>query len=260
MPWMYFGSKHGLARRYPAPLPRGPIIEPFAGSAGYSVYWAESWRRVMLFDKDPEVVDTWNRLMAPDAMAHLNRVHSQLLAGDLSNPMTRYLGGAGGQHKVNAFVLRNWMSTRRRIEATLPRLQSGRWAVEERDVFDVPDVHGTWHIDPPYQSHFSTAGEQYTQSASGLDFAQLASWCQQRRGLVMVCEQAPAVWLPFRPLAVQAAMATANSGNEVRLELVWTQGLSSSPRGHRASVSESAAARRAERLRTGSGGFDRSGR
>ncbi len=39
MPFAYYGAKHGLAPKYPRPQHR-VIVEPFAGSAAYSVHHA----------------------------------------------------------------------------------------------------------------------------------------------------------------------------------------------------------------------------
>jgi site-specific DNA-adenine methylase len=57
----FYGSKWRDARRYPAPG-ESIVIEPFAGSAGYSL-WYEP-HRVWLYDVDPIVVGVWSYLIA----------------------------------------------------------------------------------------------------------------------------------------------------------------------------------------------------
>ncbi len=62
--WPYYGSKWRDAKRYGAPR-FDHVIEPFAGSAGYSTFYAP--RRVRLFDTDPYVVGVWRYLIATPA-------------------------------------------------------------------------------------------------------------------------------------------------------------------------------------------------
>jgi len=61
----YYGGKFGAARHYPKPINKR-IIEPFAGSAGYSCYYSscdyDSYE-VILNDKDPIVAGIWDYLI-----------------------------------------------------------------------------------------------------------------------------------------------------------------------------------------------------
>jgi len=55
----YYGSKSKIVDYYPPPKHKR-IIEPFAGSARYSLkYWQND---VLLVDKYPVIVDVWNYL------------------------------------------------------------------------------------------------------------------------------------------------------------------------------------------------------
>ena len=57
----YFGSKCSLARQwYPAPRYR-TIVEPFAGSAGYSLRWHTA--DVMLYEQNPKIAGIWSYLI-----------------------------------------------------------------------------------------------------------------------------------------------------------------------------------------------------
>jgi hypothetical protein len=60
----YFGAKHGIAARYPRPL-HDTIIEPFAGSAGYST--RHHRHRVILVEKDPAIAGIWRYLVRATA-------------------------------------------------------------------------------------------------------------------------------------------------------------------------------------------------
>jgi len=59
--WHYFGGKWRAAPHYPAPRHRR-IIEPFAGSAGYSMRHHE--HDVVLVEKNPIIAEMWRYLIA----------------------------------------------------------------------------------------------------------------------------------------------------------------------------------------------------
>ena len=54
----------------------------------------------------------------------------------------------------------------------------------------------TWFVDPPYRS----MGKHYRHGPKGIDYRHLGEWCKALPGQVIVCEEASADWLPFRPL------------------------------------------------------------
>jgi hypothetical protein len=56
----YYGGKVRLAKFYPAPV-GGIIVEPFAGSAGYSLLYHD--RVIRLYDLDPIVCSVWDYLI-----------------------------------------------------------------------------------------------------------------------------------------------------------------------------------------------------
>lgn len=60
----YYGGKYRIAKRYPQPA-HETIIEPFAGSAGYSI--RHSAKNVKLFDLNERVCGTWNFLIKAKA-------------------------------------------------------------------------------------------------------------------------------------------------------------------------------------------------
>jgi len=55
----YYGGKHRLARRLGKPK-CDRVIEPFAGSAGFSTYWEPP--NVTLVELDPVVIGSWKYL------------------------------------------------------------------------------------------------------------------------------------------------------------------------------------------------------
>ena len=56
----YYGGKFRVAPKYAAPK-HDTIIEPFAGSAGYSVRYHD--RNIILVEKDPVLVGVWSYLI-----------------------------------------------------------------------------------------------------------------------------------------------------------------------------------------------------
>jgi site-specific DNA-adenine methylase len=229
MPFAYFGSKHGLARYYPPPA-LGTIIEPFAGAAGYSVYWARAGQRVRLYDKDPAVVALWETLMGASCAEVLADCEEQLSAGQATHPFLTMLRGSGplrviGEEtaKVNDWMRVEWEKQKRRIALALPRIQSDKWSIECRSYEEIENRNAVWFIDPPYKPYTTNAGNEYREGASGIDYSHLATWCRERIGQVIVCEQQPADWLPFRPFRRQNAQSTSTTGGERRVEILWSK-------------------------------------
>lgn len=85
------------------------------------------------------------------------------------------------------------------------------WAVVEGSYDMLGNVPSTWYVDPPYVDK----GRYYR--CRDVDYAALASWCRERQGRVIVCENEGASWLPFRSLA------TIKSTKGTSVEVVWTQ-------------------------------------
>lgn len=219
----YFGGKWRAAPRYPRPE-HDLVIEPFAGSAGYSVRFDA--RRVLLFDLDSYVVATWRYLigasraeieslpdLAPDQTVADLRVCEEarwLIGWWLSSGSAQPKRSQGrwarqiisGDHSWGDGGKAGWRpAIRDRIASQVDMIRE--WKIEHASYRDAPDVDATWFVDPPYQ----VAGRYYRHSE--VDYADVASFVRSRRGLVIACEQHGADWLPFT--AVGAIKATAGS-------------------------------------------------
>jgi len=222
----YFGSKAALASRYPPPGNYLTLIEPFAGSAGYALRTPA--RQVLLCDTNPRICGIWRYLIAA---RESELVRLPLLGPDSSvedfaiPPEARDLIGFWLGRCLSSPRLRpskwrrsgKWPSTfwgeniRARIAAQVGAIR--HWRVRCASYETLPIVPATWFIDPPYVG----AGHRYRKSASPVVHADLALWCQQREGRVIVCEQLGADWLPFQPLA------TIRTVGGVSREVVWTK-------------------------------------
>lgn len=223
MPFAYYGAKHGLAHKYPRPR-HDVIIEPFAGSAAYSVHHAAHIDYAVLIDADEKLIELWREVQA---MTHVDvdligkqldgeRINHPLLAAmSGSTTMNAVLGGRTRQ--VTPRMRQDWPSVSARIKRTLPHIKN--WRIIHGDYHDAPNLAATWFVDPPYQENGTMAGAGYRHPASAIDFDRLGDWCRTRRGFTIVCEQSPASWLPFHPFATQAN--GCGVGTVSRQEVVW---------------------------------------
>lgn len=221
MPFAYYGAKHALARKYPAPA-HDTIVEPFAGSAAYSCYWGAG-RNVILVEKNKYIADLWRRLQRMSA-ADVDKAVADALSSDRTNePLVAFCGGGsqiaglctGRDQKVTPRMRRDCIPVAKRVKKHLEMIAG--WSIINGDYIDAPNINATWFIDPPYQPLISSAGAHYVESAAALNYQALAEWCRSRQGQVIVCEQHPAAWLPFVPFAKQLNAASS----AIRTEVIW---------------------------------------
>jgi len=213
----FYGGKWRATRHYPEPQ-HEHIIEPFAGGAGYALHYAHL--RVTLYEIDPIVAGVWNYLIhaTEREIRRLPLVFESLkdlripqeakwLIGfwlgignhsprvSPSTAMRKRLAGltprgTGGGNNVSSF----WSAPTRETIAT--QLHCIRhWKVACKSYESAPNRQATWFIDPPYNCK---AGRSYRYHT--LDYEDLAYWCKDRQGQAIVCENAGAAWLPFKPL------------------------------------------------------------
>ncbi|CAB4162578.1 hypothetical protein UFOVP786_75 [uncultured Caudovirales phage] len=226
--WRYYGGKWRAAPRYPAPL-YDTIIEPFAGSAGYSLRYPD--RKILLIEKYPVIAEMWRYLIAVKESELLSIPEVESVNGlPPWVPLgARYLvgfclGDASATPRKTLSAGMRWMQTRGQtngwteqrklnIAENLSRIR--HWAVIEGDYSDAPDIPATWFIDPPY---CGPPGRHYKHA--DVDYSRLGGWCETRPGQVIVCENAGATWLPFRHFA----MLKAGLNGKGSAEVIWTSG------------------------------------
>lgn len=198
----YYGSKSKLVDLYPAPkYPK--IIEPFAGSARYSLKWWD--RDILLVDKYEVIIRIWHYLQQASEKDILGlpdlkcgEIVPQYLAED-EKLLLGFLiasGDATIRHKVASFRGIGIARDLRRIAGDLFKIR--HWQIKQGSYEDITNQEATWFVDPPYQ----VGGHKYKFSNNKLDFSQLALWSQTRSGQVIVCENTKADWLPFFPIGV----------------------------------------------------------
>jgi len=174
-------------------------------------------KNVILVEKDPYIAGTWKYLLntTPEEILKLPNIALDQSVDDLkiceeekwligwwlmaaaSKPNKR---PSGWMRRANLpgckwHTVGSWWGDKikQRIAQQIPLIQ--HWKLIEGDYSDAPDMEATWFVDPPYQ----VQGKSYTYGSKLLEYNKLASWCLQRKGLLMVCEQQGATWLPFAP-------------------------------------------------------------
>ena len=92
------------------------------------------------------------------------------------------------------------------------------WTIEQLSYEQIPNQDAHWHIDPPYNNK---AGSNYICGSAGIDYDHLAAWCKSREGVVQVCENEGADWLPFET-AYETLSASKNK--KPSKEVIYEQG------------------------------------
>jgi hypothetical protein len=222
----FYDSKWRDAKRYPKPH-NGLVVEPFAGSAGYSTFYAPE--KVLLFDADPIIVAVWDYLIrvSPPEIRALPDLYVGQHVDTLALPQeARWLigfwlnrGSAQPKKTATAFSAQPaggqlvWSErARERIASEIEGIR--RWKVALGSYETCPRVEATYFIDPPY----ADKGRYYR--FHDVSYPDLGAWCHTLPGQVIVCEQAGADWLKFEPLAVIKSMKGTSA------EVVFTQGIS----------------------------------
>lgn len=224
----YFGGKWRSAPKYPTPI-FDMIVEPFAGSAGYSLRYPE--KKIVLLDKDPVIAGIWDyiihvseeeiaRLPDLEAGQHVDSLHvceeARNLIGFWCNAGTPQPRKTLASWALTATSQLFWGErVRARLIKQVPYIR--HWEIFNIGYEECPDVEATWFVDPPYEDQ----GRHYTFST--IDFEHLASWCMSRSGQVTVCEAAGASWLPFVPFAeIKGTAGKHRKGSSS--EVIWTNG------------------------------------
>ena len=226
-----YGSKWRISKYYGSPR-QDLVIEPFAGSACYSLYWNAP--NVKLYDLSDDICMVWDYLIncstadinnLPTVIRDIDHLHSlpltesRLIArwiwfnnSEVTPPFSelrRYKKWIkAGSDKIRLM----WGQTvKNRIIRQKDMIKN--WTITQMNYTDVDNDKAHWHIDPPYDSE---AGRVYKHGSQYIDFRHLAEWCKSRNGDVDVCEMEGANWLPFCNFRRSRGIA-----NRFYNEVVW---------------------------------------
>lgn len=204
--WGYYGSKSKIIDKYPAPT-TDTIVEPFAGTAQYGLKYFD--REVILVEKYDVIARLWRWLQtcSKKDILDLPRLKCGQSIDDYQWDCDEakwlvgfIITGAPTQPKKTAS---KWKTVIRpntqnyKLELIANNLDRIRhWKVIEGDYTQAPDIRATWFVDPPYQN----GGQYYRHSNKNISYEKLASWCLERKGQLIVCENSKATWLPFKHL------------------------------------------------------------
>ena len=227
----FYGGKWRVAPHYPSPI-HDMIVEPFAGSAGYSLRYPE--KEVVLIEKDPVIAETWRYLIKSTAseILSLPDIGNEQSVDDLDIPKgAKFLigwwcnKGAATPCKKPSSWMRSGLRPnsfwgqviKERISMQVDKIK--HWRILEGDYEASPNIEATWFIDPPYVY----AGKHYKFGSSKINYDSLSEWVQKRLGQTIVCEGAGANWLPFS-FWRDIKASPAKHGGKVSHELVWYNG------------------------------------
>ena len=195
----YYGRKKKIASKYPPPN-YSTIIEPFAGSAAYSLH-ADNWKKeVILIEKDKKVADIWDWLINEATPCKIKSL-PDLKIGEKSSDFLQIIHASTKQAfkyktiKVTPVLARNWEISKRVIANNLEKIS--HWKIFCGDFTIAPDIEATWFIDPPYKGE---PGMGYHYSSAMINYKELAKWAKNRKGEIIVCEGIHGDYLPFKPL------------------------------------------------------------
>lgn len=228
----FYGGKWRAAKLYPPPAQQ-IVVEPFAGSAGYSLRYPH--KDVVLVEKDPVIAATWRYLIAatPKEIRSIPDIQPGQTVDDLpiSDGAKLLVGwwcnkGSNGPRKSLSMWSKGkpsqfWGSAmRERVASQVSHIK--HWHIIEGGYDSAPDIKATWFVDPPYQN----AGKCYRFGSSAIDFNALGVWCKSRQGRVVVCENEGADWLPFKTLAaIKSNQANNKQKRTTSAEVIYTQGV-----------------------------------
>lgn len=217
MMFSYYGRKSKIVKYYPKPI-HDKIIEPFAGSAAYSMMYYE--KDVLLVEKYDVIVKLWNWLIKeakeedilklPSISENDNIENFEWLSQEEKWLMGFSLnrGSAQPKKKVKKFS-DGWENVKKRIANDLRKIR--HWKIIQGDYKDIENIKATWFIDPPYQF----GGQWYRHK--NIDYNHLNHYCKDRIGQVIVCENTKANWIELKPL-----VKIQGSTNSNTTEAIWT--------------------------------------
>lgn len=219
----YFGSKFRLAKYYPLPQ-CDEIIEPFAGSGGYSLRYPE--KNVTLYEVYEPLVELWDYLIHVSESEILSLPTQKF---DKENPIDEIVACSAAkilmgfwltesQTSASRYPLSksrggNW-TEKKKLQISKQLQYIRHWKIENLSFEKIPNRDATWYVDPPYEK----AGKRYRHNK--IDYTLLGDWCKSREGQVIVCEQEPAKWLDFVTLRTGRKLVR-NASNDHYNEVIW---------------------------------------
>ncbi|WP_228060438.1 MULTISPECIES: hypothetical protein [unclassified Coleofasciculus] len=138
----YYGRKKQIAKYYPSPN-FDTLIEPFAGSAAYSLY-GENWKKeVILIERDERVSEIWQWLIEEATPSKISSL-PDLEIGEKSSEFLHIIHAATKMAfhyktiKVTPVLARNWEISKRYMAQNLFKVK--HWRIINADYLLAPTV------------------------------------------------------------------------------------------------------------------------
>ena len=195
----FYGSKSKIIKIYPRPI-YSAIIEPFAGSARYSLLYFD--KDITICDLDEMVIGVWKYLQQATEKDVLslpnipNSVELESVQGfsSLSNEEKWLIGYCCNRGsaipKKHSGKFNSWDKDKIRISKNLYKIK--HWNIILGTYDELENKKATYFVDPPYR----VQGKWYRKN--DINYNHLAEWCKSRNGQVIVCENYGADWLDFK--------------------------------------------------------------
>jgi site-specific DNA-adenine methylase len=222
----YYGGKFRIAPKYPRPV-FSTIIEPFCGSAGYSLRHYKN--QIKLYDLNERIVGTWKYLInvSEQEIIALPEIFDDVRDLNISQEAKWLIGywcNKGSCEPRNKPS--TWMKSGVRPNSQWGRVIKQRiasqlkfirhWTCDLKDYKNIEHKEdATWFIDPPYSA---IAGRLYTYSK--IDYKRLSDWCLSRQGQTIVCEMQGASWLPFEKFYTAKGLEGPKGKKKIK-EVIW---------------------------------------
>ncbi len=219
--WSYYGAKTKVINHYPPPK-FGKIIEPFAGTARYSLKYFD--RDVTIVDKYDVIINIWKWLQNA-TIDDINKLPHHLTMNQTLNDfkfdckeakmLMGFLIAKGVERPRNKPTARAVLDRPNNINFTLNKIKKDlhkirNWKIIHGSYEDILNQEATWFIDPPYQ----VGGGSYVENK--INFLELGEWCKNRQGQCLVCENTNADWLPFKRIIEQKGT------HKITTEVIWS--------------------------------------
>lgn len=216
----YYGSKSKIVDCYPKPKCAN-IIEPFAGSARYSLKYFEN--DVTICDIDSNIIRIWkhlqncneNDILKLPILTKGDFLTNYKFLSEDEKLLIGYIIGTGShipRNKVSKQASEKHRIFKQYSNISKQLFKIKHWEIKNISFDQLPNISATWFIDPPYQF----GGEWYRHSNKKIDYTYLSHWCYERFGQVIVCENTKANWLDFKP------MIKMRGSNHVTTEAIWS--------------------------------------
>jgi len=206
----YYGRKGKVVKYYPVPV-YDTIIEPFAGTAVYSLYGDNWQKKVILIDKYDVIFRIWKYLQQasvedilklPDVkngeeLVKVNGFNELLQEEKWLIGFSVNNGSAMPKNVAGRMNFNSWSRDKKRIAGDLHKIK--HWDIRCDEYFNAPDMKATWFIDPPYSG--LCGGKYYKINNKTINYERLTEWCKSRSGQTIVCGNTMETYLPFRLLS-----------------------------------------------------------